>query len=103
MINDKIMQFALDRDWLMYHTPRNIAESLTLECAELLELFQWDNQPTLEEMEYEIADILIYAIQLCNILCIDYKKIIEKKLVINERKYPVDKSKGTRLKWNKLK
>lgn len=102
MIQDKIMQFALDRDWIQFHTPRNLAESIILEASELLELFQWGQTPTIEEMELEIADILIYSMQMCNILCLNPNKVIEKKLAINERKYPVEKSLGKNLKYNKL-
>lgn len=91
-----INQFRDDRNWRQYHNPKDLAISISIEAAELLEDFQWkSNEEALEANEEnireEIADILIYSLMLCSDLHLDVKVIIEEKLIKNGEKYPIEK------------
>ena len=101
-LTKKIRQFAIDRDWLQFNTPENLAKSISIEAGELLECFQWNNNYNKDELKYEIADVMNYCILLCSQIDVDPKKIILEKLKISEKKYPVEKSKGKSTKYNKL-
>jgi dCTP diphosphatase len=99
-ISTRLKKFTQDRDWDQYHSPKNLAISLAVEAGELLEIFQWipENHPydetVYKKASEEIADILIYAIMFSRKMEIDLEKAVLEKIVINERKYPVDKAKG---------
>ncbi len=108
---EKIDQFTSERDWGQFHSPKNIASSISIEAAELLECFQWtdpavtevlEDEGLLRSVEEEIADILIYALRMCSILGIDAIDAVEKKLGENENKYPISTSKGMTTKYNRL-
>ncbi|EKF34648.1 nucleotide pyrophosphohydrolase [Bacillus xiamenensis] len=91
-----INQFRDDRNWRQYHNPKDLAISISIEAAELLEDFQWkSNEEALEANEEnikeEIADILIYSLMLCSDLNLHVKEIIEEKLLKNGQKYPIEK------------
>lgn len=91
-----INQFRDNRNWRQYHNPKDLAISISIEAAELLEDFQWkSNEEALEANEEnireEIADILIYSLMLCSDLDLDVKEIIEEKLIKNGQKYPIEK------------
>ncbi|WP_342492698.1 nucleotide pyrophosphohydrolase [Bacillus sp. FSL H8-0516] len=91
-----INQFRDDRNWRQYHNPKDLAISISIEAAELLEDFQWkSNEEALEANEEnireEIADILIYSLMFCSDLHLNVKEIIEEKLIKNGEKYPIDK------------
>ena len=111
-IKEKIKQFIRERDWEQYHHPKELAISLSLEAAELLELFQWKEKQTLEELKNdkelmkklkeELADIMIYAIDVANYTDIDVSEAIIEKLRKNEEKYPIEKAKGSNKKYNEL-
>ena len=108
---ETIISFRKQRDWEQFHNPKNLAISISLEAAELLENFQWKNME--ESLKYalenkdkiseEVADLLIYIFYLCNDLGIDFSEAIENKISENQKKYPVNKSKGNSLKYNELK
>ena len=88
-----VVKFRDDRDWRQYHTPKDLAISVSLEASELLEIFQWSRDELwqmerLGEIKEELADVLIYAIMLADILKIDIGEIVPEKLKKNERKYP---------------
>ncbi len=110
-IIEKILKFRKERDWEKFHNPKNIAISISLESAELLENFQWGNleesvKSALENKEKisdEVADLLIYILYLCNDLGIDFIDAIDKKIKKNNKKYPVERFKGKSNKYNKLK
>lgn len=114
MIKDiikEINKFASEREWDQFHTPKNIASSISIEAAELLECFQWDNpsisevlenEVLLNSVEEEIADVLIYALRMCSILSMDVVETVNKKLVKNGEKYPLNKSKGKYSKYNRF-
>jgi len=97
-------KFVSERDWEKFHTPKNLAESISIEAAELLELFQWRNDREIEtflenpkfvnEIEEELADILIYCISFANRLNIDISRAVLSKMEKNKRKYPIDLYKG---------
>ena len=101
-LTKKIRQFAIDRDWLQFNTPENLAKSIAIEAGELLECFQWNNDYNKDELKYEIADVMNYCILLCSQIDVDPKEVILEKLKISEKKYPVDKAKGKSTKYNKL-
>jgi len=102
-MQSKILKFTQDRNWLQFHTPRNLAESISIESAELLELFQWDKLPEASRVKEELADILIYAYQFCNISGWRVEEIMAQKLNQNEKKYPIEKFKGSNLKYDEYK
>lgn len=90
-----INEFRDERDWRQYHNPKDLAISISIEAAELLEDFQWiNNEQALKEnkenIREEIADVLIYSLMLCSDLGLDVKEIIEEKIVKNGKKYPVN-------------
>jgi len=100
----RVRKFIFDRDWEKYHNPKDIAESICIEAAELLEKFQWvnsqetftwKNKPSkLEPIMAEVADVLIYCLSLANLLEVDLAKTVIDKIESNERKYPVQKYRG---------
>lgn len=102
VIND-IKKFNEDRNWDQFHTPANLAKSICIEAAELLECFQWSNDEyNLESLKEELADVLIYCLQLSIALNLDPIEIIENKMIKNAKKYPVSKAKGVSTKYDKL-
>ena len=104
---DKINQFCDDRDWRQFHNEKDLAISISLEAAELLELFQWKSpeevrENSIERIKEELADVLIYSHMLASNLDLDIDEIIEAKLEKNNIKYPVDKSRGNKEKYTEL-
>ena len=104
---DKINKFRDDRDWRQFHNEKDLAISISLEAAELLELFQWKSpeevrENSIERIKEELADVLIYSHMLASNLDLDIDEIIEAKLEKNNIKYPVDKSKGNKEKYSEL-
>ena len=101
-IIEKLMKFNEERDWDQFHSPENLAKSISIEAAELLECFQWNNQYNKEDVCLELADVLTYCLLLANKLDVNVEDIILKKLKITEEKYPIEKAKGVSTKYNKL-
>ena len=109
-IQDRIKQFAVDRDWEKFHSPKNLVMALTGEVGELSECFQWLTLQESEnlsaenraDVEDEIADIAIYLMRICQVMDVDLLKAISNKITKNELKYPIDKSKGRSNKYNNL-
>lgn len=110
-LQDKIRQFAHEREWERFHTPKNITMALTVEAAELMEQFQWLTQeeastvmqtPKGESVKQEVADVAVYLLRLCDLLHIDLQSAIEHKMLLNAAKYPVEKSKGHARKYDEL-
>ena len=100
---DRIRKFTEDRDWHQFHTPGNLAKSLSIEANELLECFQWsDTEYDLEHVKEELADVLVYCQDLLDRLGLDADEIVNSKMDKNEAKYPVDKSRGNAKKYNEL-
>lgn len=102
-IIEEIKKFNEERDWTKFHTPDNLAKSISIEAAELLECFQWSgNDYNKQEVYEELADVFTYCFQMAISLDVDPKEIILKKLEKTKSKYPVDKAKGVSTKYNKL-
>jgi NTP pyrophosphatase (non-canonical NTP hydrolase) len=98
----EIKQFNEERDWDQFHSPENLAKSISIEAGELLECFQWNNNYDKEEVCEELADVFTYCIQMAMKLDVDPEEIILKKLDKTRKKYPRDKAKGVSTKYNKL-
>ena len=106
----RLVEFAAKRDWDQFHNPKNLAMALAGEAGEVLEHFQWltfeqaSDLPaeTRAEVALECADVLLFLLRLCDKLDIDLAKAARKKLVLNAKKYPVEKSRGKATKYNKL-
>ena len=98
----EIKQFNDERDWDKFHSPENLAKSISIEAGELLECFQWNNNYDKDELKYEIADVMNYCILLCHQIGVDPKQIVLEKMDISAKKYPVEKAKGVSTKYNKL-
>ena len=94
--------FNEEREWDQFHSPENLAKSISIEAGELLECFQWNNNYDKEEVCEELADVFTYCIQMDMKLGVDPEEIILKKLEKTKKKYPVDKAKGVSTKYNKL-
>ena len=100
---DRIRKFSEDRDWDQFHSPANLAKSISIEANELLECFQWsDDNYDINEVKEELADVIVYCQDMLDKLGLDVDEIVNAKMDKNEAKYPVDKSKGKSNKYNKL-
>ena len=100
---DRIRKFSEDRDWDQFHSPANLAKSISIEANELLECFQWNEDDyDINEVKEELADVLVYCRNMLDKLGLDEDEIINDKMSKNEAKYPVEKAKGKADKYNKL-
>ena len=105
---EHLRQFAAERDWEQFHSPKNLAMALSVEVAEIAEHFQWlteEQSHALDrakqaEVEQELADALIYLVRLADQLQIDLLEAVERKLAINEAKYPADRVRGSSKKYS---
>ena len=110
-IKRKIQKFASDRDWNQFHSPKNLIMALSSEVGELSDIFQWlteeqskkenISEKNLELAKQEMADILIYLIRISDKLGVDLEKEVLNKIKLNEKKYPIDISKGNAVKYNR--
>ena len=106
----EIIKFRDDRDWLQFHDPKNLSEAISIEAAELQEIFLWKSTEEsknlsadqINKVENEVADIFIFMTYLCNYFGINILEAVQNKLQLNEMKYPVEKSKGSNKKYNEL-
>lgn len=103
----RILQFRDDRNWRQFHNPKDLAISISLEAAELLETFQWSGADTQvvekrQEQKEELADILMYCVLMADALSLDINEIITEKLKKNELKYKISKAYGTSKKYTEL-
>ena len=110
-IKEKLRKFSQDRDWNQYHCPKNLAMAMSVEVAELVEIFQWSNDGGMEKIEdketkkrieEEIADIFNYLVKFVDLMDLDLEELSLEKIKKNDMKYPVDKFKGKSDKYNKL-
>lgn len=100
---ERIRKFTEDRDWEQFHSPANLAKSIVIEAAELLECFQWsDDKYDTQHVKEELADVLVYCQNLLDKLQFDADEIVNMKMEQNEAKYPVDKAKGNAAKYDRL-
>ena len=109
-LRDALREFAAERDWEQFHTPRNLATALAVEAAELLEPFQWLDEAAARDLppdtraavEQEMADVLLYLVRLADRLDVDLEKAAQAKIALNAVKYPAEKSRGSARKYDKL-
>ena len=100
---DRIRKFTEDRDWDQFHSAANLAKSISIEAAELLECFQWsDTQYDLEHVKEELADVMVYCQNMLDRLGLDADEIVMSKMEKNEAKYPVEKARGSAAKYTEL-
>jgi len=104
---NKVIKFRDDRNWKQFHNPKDLAISISIEAAELLENFQWSGIDTvvskkIETIEEELADVLIYCILMADSLGLNIDDIIKRKLIMNEKKYSVEKAFGNNKKYTEL-
>lgn len=99
---EALRKFVAARDWKQFHTRVNLAKSISIEAAELLELFQWDENPDEERVREELADVLAYCLHLADDLGIDIDDLVLEKVAKNESKYPIEKSRGKSQKYDRL-
>ena len=105
---DKVLQFRDDRNWRQFHNPKDLAISLSLEAAELLEVFQWSAEDLicddkLNKIREELADVLSYCILMADACSLDLDEIVQAKVKKNAEKYPVEKAFGSKEKYTELK
>jgi dCTP diphosphatase len=96
-LKDEVHRFNDDRDWHQFHTLKNLAASIAIEAAELLEHFQWTDEPSPErrsELVEELADVMIYCLTLADALEVDLSQAVRQKLARNDAKYPADEYRG---------
>ena len=109
-LRDALRQFAQERDWDQFHSPKNLAAALSVEAAELLEHFQWlteDESKNLSAesrhaVSLEAADVLLYLVRLSDKLNIDLIAAAQEKMLLNAEKYPIDKARGSSKKYDEL-
>jgi dCTP diphosphatase len=109
-LQQRIRDFRDARDWKQFHSPKNLAASVAIEAAELLEIFQWcDSADSVAVAEQrrdrvldEVADVAIYLLELADILGIDVSAAVLAKLERNEHRYPADRARGRSEKWDEL-
>ena len=100
---DRIRRFSQERDWDQFHTPANLAKSISIEANELLECFQWsDTDYDLRHVKEELADVMVYCQNMLDALGLDADAIINAKMDQNEAKYPVEKCRGRNTKYDQL-
>jgi NTP pyrophosphatase (non-canonical NTP hydrolase) len=106
----KILKFRDDRDWAQYHDPKNLSQAISIEAAELQEIFLWKTvaesrhlpAAKVDQIKEELADVFIFMAYLCAEFNIDLLAEVEKKLEKNARRYPIEKSKGRHTKYTEL-
>lgn len=101
---DKVLSFRNERDWAQFHNAKDLAIAISVEAAELNELFLWKSAEEVDpgKLKEELADVLTFCLLLANQQGLDIQQIIEEKLVINAEKYPIAKAKGSAKKYNEL-
>lgn len=107
---EQLREFARERDWDQFHSPKNVAMALTVEAAELQEKFQWLTEEqskrlageALDAVKDELADVFLYTLRMAQLLGVDLLAAAEAKMIKNARKYPVDKARGNATKYDRL-
>lgn len=102
LLNQRIKKFNDERERNQFHTLSNLAKSISIEAAELLECFQWSDNAEVEKVKEELADVMNYCLQMAQVLGFDIIEIINEKMDITEKKYPIERAKGKSTKYNKL-
>ena len=97
-----LREFVQERDWGQFHTPENLAKSVSIEAAELLENYQWGSPANVENVQDELADVMTYCLLLADKLGMDPNEIVLEKLAKTRQKYPVEKARGRSDKYDQL-
>ena len=105
---NKVLKFRDDRDWKQFHNPKDLAISISLEAAELLEVFQWSAEDVvcenkIDKIREELADVVNYCILMADSCGLDLDEIVQEKVKLNSEKYPVEKAVGSKEKYTELK
>lgn len=101
-ITRALREFTAERDWAQFHSPANLAKSISIEAGELLECFQWSDDAEPADVVPELADVLTYCLLLADRLGVDPDAIVLSKLEETRRKYPVERSRGKSTKYDRL-
>ena len=111
-LSKALEQFATDRDWAQFHSPKNLVMALTGEVGELTEIFQWmteaqsltagSSPDTAQAVKDELADVQLYLVRLASVLGVDLNEAVQQKLQKNAEKYPADKVRGSNKKYTEL-
>ena len=104
---EEVLKFREVRNWKQFHNPKDLAISISLEAAELLEVFQWSGSDTMceskkDKVREELADVLNYCILMADVCGLDMDEIVQEKIKCNNAKYPVEKAKGSAKKYDEL-
>ena len=104
---DQVLKFRDDRNWRQFHNPKDLALSISLEAAELLEVFQWSGADTVceakkDKIKEELADVLNYCILMADVCELDMDEIVQEKIKKNNEKYPVEKARDSAKKYDEL-
>ena len=104
---NQVLKFRDDRNWKQFHNPKDLALSISLEAAELLEVFQWSGSDTvceskMDKIREELADVLNYCILMADVCDLDMDEIVQEKIKLNNAKYPVEKAKDSAKKYDEL-
>ena len=102
VVRDALRDFVAEREWAQFHTPENLAKSISIEAAELLECFQWNADADTGRVKEELADVLTYCLLLADRLGADPDQIVLNKLASTRAKYPVEKARGRSTKYDAL-
>lgn len=105
---NQILKFRDDRDWKQFHNPKDLAISISLEASELLEVFQWSAEDIscenkMDKIREELADVINYCVLMADVCGLNIDEIVQEKIKRNNEKYPVEKAKGSKEKYNRLK
>ncbi|WP_026095643.1 nucleotide pyrophosphohydrolase [Microbacterium sp. B19] len=101
-VREALAEFVRERDWAQFHTPENLAKSISIEAAELLECFQWNDDADEARVREELADIVTYCILLSEKLSLNLDEIVLEKLALTRAKYPVETARGRSTKYDAL-
>lgn len=101
-IKKRVREFRDDREWRQFHSPENLAKAISIEASELLEHFLWDNNYDKENVGEELADVMIYCLHMADSIGVNIEEVMQKKMDKNEKKYPIEKAKGTSKKYTEL-
>jgi len=97
---EQLRAFVAEREWRQFHTPENLAKSISIEAAELLECFQWGGDGDLARVQDELADVLTYCLLMADRLGLDPEQVVLEKLARTRSKYPVEKARGRSTKYS---
>jgi dCTP diphosphatase len=101
-LRDELAAFVAEREWAQFHSPENLAKSVSIEAGELLECFQWSAEADTNRVSEELADVLTYCLFLADRIGVDPNQIVRDKLAVTRSKYPIDKARGRSTKYDAL-